>query len=287
MARRGSRQGAGARDGRARITIGVVLAVLLLVSWLSFDWLLATPQATQMVAQPPGTGGRPDRGGDTPGDSIGVGSGRIDGASARTPGTGVVSGENGAGPSGAPTSHLSSAGDRLRTGPPGGLAGSSVESSEHTGTGVAFGGPGSGLGLRGSATTLATSPPLFTGAAPDVRAPGDAPGAGLASNAETASGVSGSDGPAPPLGPARPTVPTGGSTPLDSDQSGPPGGTAGPVTIATSPEPGPSGGPDDPDFTVPVPPTLLLFGAAALMLGVVSRIRRRSPRSRLEPPLTR
>lgn len=289
MARRRSRRGAGARDGRARIAIGVVMTVLLLVSWLSFDWLLATPRAMQVVAQqPPGTDGRPDRGGDTPGDSIAVGSNRVtDGASASTRGDGVASGGDGAGPSDAPTSYLSSAGDQPRAGAPGGLAGSSVESSEHTGTGVAFGGPGSGSGLSGSATTLATSPPPFTGATPDARGPGDAPGAGLASNAETTSGASGSDGPAPPWGPAPPTVLTGGSTPIDSGQSGPPGGTAGPVTVATSPELGPSGGTDNPDSTVPVPPTLLLFGAAALTLGVVSRMRRRSPRSRWEPPLTR
>ncbi len=298
MARRRSRRGAGARDGRARIAIGVVLAILLLVSWLSFDWLLATPRATQVLAQPPGTDGRPDRGGDRPGDSIAVGSSSVTvGASAPTRGDGVASGGDGAGPSDAPTSYLSSAGDHPRTGAPGGLAGSSVESSEHTGPGVAFGGSGSGSGLSGSATTLATSPPPylatspppFTGATPDARGPGASPGPGLVSNAATASGVSGGDGPAPPRGPAPPTVPTGGSTPLDSGQSGPSGGTAGPVASATSPEPGPSGGADNPDSyaTVPVPPALLLFGAAALMLGVVSRMWRRSPRSRWEPPLTR
>ncbi len=283
MARRRSRRGAGARDGRARIAIGVVLAVLLLVSWLSFDWLLATPRAMQVVAQPTGTDGRPDRGGDRPGDSIAVGASSVTvGASAPTRGDGVASGGDGAGPSDAPTSYLSSAGDQPPTGAPGGLAGSSVESSEHTGTGVAFGGPGSSSGLSGSATTLATSPPPFMGATPDARGPGASPGPGLVSNAATASGVSGGDGPAPPRGPAPPTVPTGGSTPLDSGQSGPSGGTAGPVASATSPEPGPSGGADNPDSyaTVPVPPTLLLFGAAALMLGVVSRMRRRSPRPR-------
>ena len=296
MARRGSRPGAGVRHGRARIAIGVVLAVLLLVSWLSFDWLLATPRATQVVAQPPGTDGRPDRGGGTRGDSIAVGSSSVtDGASVPTRGAGVASGGDGAGPSDAPTSYLSSAGDQPGTGAPGGLAGSSVESSEHTGTGIAFGWPGSGSGLSGSATTLATSPPPylatspppFTRATPDGRGPSDAPGAGLVSNAETVSGVSGGDDPAPPWGPAPPTVPTGGSTPLDSGQSRPPGGTTGPVTSATSPESGPSGWADNPDYTVPVPPALLLFGAAALMLGVVSRMRRSSPRSRWEPPLTR
>lgn len=281
MTRRRSRRGAGARDGRARIAIGVVLAVLLLVSWLSFDWLLATPRATQLVAQPPGTDGRLDRDGDTPRDSITLGLSSVtDGASAPTRGDSVASGGDGAGPSDAPTSYLSSAGDQPRAGAQGGVVGSSVESSEHTGTGVAFGRPGSGSGLSGSATTLATRPLPITGATPDARGPGNAPGAGLVSNAEAASGVSGGDGPAPP------TVPTGGSTPLDSGQSRPPHGSAGPVTSATSAEPGPSGGADIPDSTVPIPPTLLLFGAAALMLGVVSRMRRRSPRSRWEPPLT-
>lgn len=277
MARRRSRRGAGARDGRARVAIGVVLAVLLLVSWLSFDWLLATPRAMQVVAQPPGTDGRPGRGGGTPADSIAVGSNSVtDGVSAPTRWDGVARGGDGAGPSDAPTSYLSSAGDQPRAGAPGGLAGSSVESSEHTGPGVAFGGPGSGSGLSGSATTLATSPPPFMGATPDASGPGASPLPGVVSNAATASGVSGGDGPAPP------TVPTGGSTPLDSGQSGPRGGTAGPVTSATTPEPGPSGRADNPDSyaTVPVPPTLLLFGAAALMLGVVSRMRRRSPRPR-------
>jgi len=283
MARRRSRRDAGARDGRARIAIGVVLAVLLLVSWLSFDWLLATPRAMQVVAQPPGTDGRPGRGGDTPADSIAVGSNSVtDGVSAPTRGDGVARGGDGAGPSDAPTSYLSSAGDQPRAGAPGGLGGSSVESSEHTGPGVAFGGPGSGSGLSGSATTLATSPPPFMGATPDASGPGASPGPGLVSNAATASGASGGDGPAPPRGPAPPTVPTGGSTPLDSGQSGPSGGTAGPLASATSPEPGPSGGADNPDSyaTVPVPPALLLFGAAALMLALVSHMRRRSPRSR-------
>lgn len=283
MARRRSRRGAGARDGRPRIAIGVVLAVLLLVSWLSFDWLLATPRTMQVVAQPPGTDGRPGRGGDTPADSIAVGSNSVtDGVSAPTRGDGVARGGDGAGPSDAPTSYPSSAGDQPRAGAPGGLAGSSVESSEHTGPGVAFGGPRFGSGLSGSATTLATSPPPFMEATPDATGPGASPGPGLVSNAATASGGSGGDGPAPPAGPAPPTVPRGGSTPLDSGQSGPRDGTAGPVTNVTTPEPGPSGRADNPDSyaSVPVPPTLLLFGAAALMLGVVSRMRRRSPRPR-------
>ena len=119
---------------------------------------------------------------------------------------------------------------------------------------------------------------------PVVRA--ESPGSGSNAGPDNPSGRNGS---APQSGPAAPGAPAN-QPPLNAGQSGPPGGTTGPVVRAESPGSGSNTGPDNPDrwgsgtsglaagsdgspnpIPVPVPPSLLLFGASALVLWFVSR----------------
>jgi len=308
MGRR-SRRGGDADRRSARIAAGVVLAVLILVSWLSFDWLLATPRTTLVVAQLPRTDGKPDQRDRTPGHPVEVGSNSVTGvASGATRRDSVAgAGDRGGPSSDRPGSYSSSAGPRASTGLDSitSIDSTGGESSGPPGWSAA-GSPGSGTGSNGSPAPVVAGLPPNAGATPRGSGPGGAPGSGPGSDGSSAlspasggdgpglpggavpltilaggstppdgtmvSGASGGDGQAPPRGPAPPTVPTSGSAPLDPGQSKPPGA-----------------GDDNsgPFATVPVPPGLLLFGASASMLGVLSRMRRRSPRSRYEPPLTR
>lgn len=298
--RRPSRRGGDAYRRSARIAAGVVLAVLILVSWLSFDWLLATPRTTLVVAQLPRTDGKPDQRDRTRGHPVEVGSSSVTGvASGATRRDSVAgAGDRGGPSSDRPGSYASSAGPRASTGLDSitRIDSTGGESSGPPGWSAA-GSPGSGTGSHGSPAPVVAGLPPNAGATPRGSGPGGAPGSGRGSDGGSALSPGGDDpgrpGGAVPLtilaggstppdgtmvsgasgrGPAPPTVPTGGSAPLDPGQSKPPG--AG----------------DDysgPSASVPVPPGLLLFGASASMLGVLSRMRRRSPRSRYEPPLTR
>ncbi len=261
MGRR-SRRGGEVNRRSARIVVGVVLAVLILVSWLSFDWLFATPQTTLGVAQLPRTDGKPDQGDRSPGHPV-----EVDSSSANDV---AGAGDRGGPSSGRPGSYSSSAGPRASTGLDSITGG---ESSGPPGWSAA-GSPGSGAGSNGSPAPVVADLPPNAGATPRGSGPGGAPGSGPGSDGSPLSSASGGDGPGLPGGAVPPTVPTGGSAPHDPGQPRHPG--------AGDDNPGPSA-----TIPVPVPPGLLLFGAAASMLGVLSRMRRRSPRSRHEPPLTR
>src|SRR5262249_3261581 len=148
----------------ARIATGVVLAVLILVSWLSFDWLLATPRTTQVVGQQTGTDWKPDEGHRMPGHPVGVGSSGVTGvASGLTNWDGVAGAEASGNPSfGGPGSHSSSAGSHATTelDSIAAIASTGGESSSSTPGWSAAGSHGSGTGSNGSpATAVAGLPP--------------------------------------------------------------------------------------------------------------------------------
>ena len=301
--RRRSRRGGDAYRRSARIAAGVVLVVLILVSWLSFDWLLASPRTPLVVAQLPRTDGKPDQRDRTAGHPVEVGSSSVIGvASDATRRDSVAgAGDRGGPSSDRPGSYSSSAGPRAGTGL------DSITSIDSTG-GESSGPPGwSAAGSPGSGTGSSGSPglPPNAGATPRGSGPGGAPGSGPGPDGSAVSAASGGDGPRLPGGAVPPTILAGGSTPPDGtmvsgasggDGQAPPRGPASPTvpTGGSAPldpgQPKPPGTGDDnsgPSATVPVPPGLLLFGASASMLGVLSRMRRRSPRSRYERPLTR
>lgn len=277
MGRRSSR-GGNAYGRRGRIATGVVLAVLILVSWLSFDWLLATPRTAQVIAQLLGNDGKPDD--RTPGHPVEVGSSSVSGMA-----SGPARGADRGGPSSSGRgSYSSSAGPAASTGLDS-IASTGGESSGSTSGWSPVGSSGSGAGSNGSPATVTAGLSPNAGVPPRGSGPGGAPGSEPVSDGSTLSGASDGDGPWLPGGPVGPTASTGGSAPHDNNgQSGPPGGTTGPVPDATPP--GSEVGPG-PDATVPVPPALLVFGAAGSMLAVMSRMRRRARRERGQPPLTR
>ena len=286
MRRRSSRDG-DPRGRFARIAITALLAVLILASWLSFDWLLAIPRTTEVVAQPPRSDGEIDQEGHTPGQPGGAGSsGVAGGGSGITRGDGVAGSRDPDGPSsGGPGSYSSSAGTHPGTGSDsvGSSDGTGGESGGSAPGWTTVGSPGSGTGPNGS------SGPVVAGLPPNAGTPpGGGPGIGSGPGAPSdgnhpLSVVSDGGGAEPPGGPVPPPISTGGSGSLPNGQSGPPGSTSGPVTD-DAPW-GPEGDPH-PDATVPVPAGLLLFGTAAALLAVASRMRRGSPRSRDESPLT-
>src|SRR5215470_9711338 len=158
-----------------RIAIGVVLAVLILVSWLSFDWLLAIPRTTEGVAESPRSDGRIDQEGHTPGQPGEMGSSSVaGGASGITRGDGVAGSRDPGGPSsGGPGSYSSSAGTHPGTG------------SDSLGTSDGTGGESSGsapgrttVGSSGSGTGPNGSPgPVVAGLPPNAGA-GTPPGGG-------------------------------------------------------------------------------------------------------------
>ena len=296
----------------ARIAIGVAVIILILASWLSMDWLFATPRTTQVVAQvPDGKTDQDGQDGRTPGHPVGVGSSSTVGAaSGRTGADGVSGGGDGGGPSsGGPGSYSSSvephgsigldsitALDGTRgesggstpgwspAGGPGSGSGSNGPGSNRPGSsgtgsnGSGSNGPGSnGTGSNGSPAPLVAGLPPNADPTPHGNGPSGTPGSGPASDGGPLSVASDGGSAGLPGGLVPPPISTGGSSPPRNGQ--------GPVTD-TPPWGGPEPSPG-PDATVPVPPGLLIFGAAASMLAVVSRMRRGSPRSREESPLTR
>src|SRR5713101_2014313 len=142
----------------------------------------------------------------------------------------------------------------------------------------------------GQCTHLASSTQAAgPGPNPDVSTSSDALPSSPAVGTRPQPVASGRNGTAPQSGPAPPGAPAN-QPPLNAGQSGPPGGTTGPVVRAESPGSGSNTGPANPDrsgsgtsgpaagsdgsrnpIPVPVPPSLLLFGASALMLWFVSR----------------
>ena len=182
-----------------------------------------------------------------------------------------------------PSTDVSTSGDALRSSP---AVGSRPQFDASGRNGTA---PQSGPAPPGAP---ANEPPLKAGLSgppggttgPVVRA--ESPGSGSNAWPDNPSGRNGST---PQSGPAAPGAPAN-QPPLNAGQSGPPGGTTGPVVRAESPGSGSNTGPGNPDrwgsgtsglaagsdgspnpIPVPVPPSLLLFGASALMLWFVSR----------------
>lgn len=303
---------------RTRVAIGVALALILLASWLAFDHPLLRARATSFP-RPIGT---------QDGHDSGAADGRLAGADSTGLGQ-VVSepargdtrarGGDGGVSSDAHSSYSSGAVDYAHTE----QDGKGRSSAERGTTGTGGSGPGSGgamhapaasstqaagpgpnPGVSTSSDALPSSPAVGTppqlvasgrnGTAPQsgpapstgpvVRA--ESPGSGSNAGPDNPSGRNGS---APQSGPAAPGAPAN-QPPLDAGQSGPPGGTTGPVVRTESPGSGSNTGPANPDpsgsgtsgpaagsdvspnpIPVPVPPSLLLFGASALMLWFVSR----------------
>lgn|SRR5690242_8224680 len=276
--RRHSKGGADVYRRPARIATGVAVIILILASWLSFDWLFATPRTTQVVAQV--LGGKPDQDGRTPGHPVGVGSSSTAGAASGPTGAdGVSGGGDRGGPStGRPGSYSSSVEphgsiglDSIAT-----IDGTRGESGGSTPGWNPAGGPGSGTGSNGSPAPLVAGLPPNANPTPHGNGPSSTLGSGPASDGGPLSVASDGGSAGLPGGPAPPPISTGGSSPPRNGQG----------LVTDSPPWGPEPSPG-PDATVPVPPGLLIFGAAASMLAVVSRMRRGSPRSREESPLTR
>jgi len=267
---------------RTRVAIGVALALILLASWLAFDNPLLRARATNFP-RPIGT-------------QDGHDSGAADGRPAGADSTGlaqVVSepargdtrarGGDGGVSSDAHSSYSSGAVDYAHTE----QDGKGRSSAERGTTGTGGSGPGSGGAMHAPAasSTQAAGP----GPNPNVSTSSDALPSGPALGTPPQLVASGRNGSAPQSDPAPSTAPAN-QLPLNGGQSGPPGGTTGPVVRAESPGSGSNTGPDNPDrwgsgtsgpaagsdgspnpIPVPVPPSLLLFGASALVLWFVSR----------------
>ncbi len=269
---------------RTRVAIGVALALILLASWLAFDHPLLRDRATNFP--------RPI------GNQDGHDSGAADGRPAGADSTGlaqVVSepaqggtrarGGDGGVSSDAHSSYSSGAVDYAHTEQDGKVRSSAERGT--TGTGTGGSGPGSGGAMH--APTASSTQAAGPGPNPDVSTSSDALPSSPAVGTRPQPVASGRNGTAPQSGPAPPGAPAN-QPPLNAGQSGPPGGTTGPVVRAESPGSGSNTGPANPDrsgsgtsgpaagsdgsrnpIPVPVPPSLLLFGASALMLWFVSR----------------
>ena len=265
---------------RTRVAIGVALALVLLASWLAFDQPLLRARATNFP--------RPISTQD--GHDSGAADGRLAGAGSTglaqvvsEPARGDTLARDGHGgfSSDAQSSYSSGAADYAHTE----QDGKGRSSAEKGTTGTA----GSGSGSSGAVSAVAGSTQAAGPAPnPDVSTSSDAlPGPAVGTRPPLV--ASGRNGTAPQSGPAASTAPAN-QPPLNGGQSGPPGGTIGPVVRAESPGSGSNTGPADPDrsgsgtsgpaagsdvsptpIPVPVPPSLLLFGASALMLWFVSR----------------
>jgi hypothetical protein len=273
---------------RTRVAIGVALALVLLASWLAFDQPLLRARATNFP--------RPISAQD--GHDSGAADGRL--AAAGSTGLAQVVSEpargdtlahdgHGGVSSDAQSSYSSGAADYAHM-EQDGKGRSSAEPSGSGGvrgtTGTGGSGPGSGGAMHAPAASSTQAP--GPGPNPDVSTLSDAlPGPAVGTRPPLV--ASGRNGTAPQSGPAASTAPAN-QLPLNGGQSGPPGGTIGPVVRAESPGSGSNTGPADPDrwgrgtsgpaagsdgspnpIPVPVPPSLLLFGASALMLWFVSR----------------
>ncbi len=259
---------------RTLVTIGVALALILLASWLAFDQPLLRARSANLSssisAQDGAAHGRPA------GAASSVVSEAARGDSLdRAADAGVSSHAQGSYTSDAPNDAHTEEDGKRRSGAERGTAG------------IGRSGPGSDGATRAPAAsaTHAAGP----GRNPDVGTASDALPSAPAVGIPPRFDASGRNGPAPQSGPAASNGPAN-EPPLDAGRSGPPGGTIGPVTRAESPGSGSNTGPDNPDrwgggtsapaagsdvssspIPVPVPPSLLLFGASALLLWLVSR----------------
>jgi hypothetical protein len=267
---------------RTFVTIGVALALILLASWLAFDQPLLRDRATSFpppISTQDGHDSSATRGGLAGAGSSGMAhvvSEPARGDSLDRAGDAGVS-------SHAHSSYFLDAPNDAHTE----QDGKGRSSAERGTTGTGGSGAGSGGAIRGPAasSTQAAGPRLST----DPSTSGDALRSGPALVSQPQFDASGRNGGAPQSGPAAPGAPAN-EPPLNAGQSGPPGGTTGPVVRAESPGSGSNTGPDTPDrwgsgtsgpaaesygspnsVPVPVPPSLLLFGASALMLWFVSR----------------
>ena len=262
---------------RTLVTIGVVLALILLASWLAFDQPLLRDRATNL---PPSIGAQDGHGSGAGAGSSGMAhvvSEPARGDSLTRAGdAGVSSHAQGSYASDAPNdAQMEEDGKGRRS------------NAERGATGTGGSGPGSGGATRAPAasSTQAAGP----GRNPDVSTSSEVLPSGPAVGTPPRFDAPGRNGPAPQSGPAASTAPAN-EPPLNAGQSGPPDGTIGPVTRAASPGSGSNTEPDNPDrwgrgtsgpaagsdvspspIPVPVPPSLLLFGASGLLLWFVSR----------------
>jgi hypothetical protein len=251
------------------VAIGVALILILAASWLAFDHPLLGGRAT---SSPPPISTQDGHGsGVTPGRLAGAGSS----------GMAHVVSEPARGDSLDRAGDSSGAVDHARTEEDG----KGRSSAERRTTGTGGSGPGSATRAPAASAAQAAAP----GRNPDVSTSSDALPSGPAVGTPPRFDAPGRNGPAPQSGPAASNGPAN-EPPLNAGQSGPHGGTIGPVTRAESPGSGSNTGPDNPDrwgrgtfgpaagsdvspspIPVPVPPSLLLFGASALLLWFVSR----------------
>jgi hypothetical protein len=316
---------------RTLVTIGVALALILLASWLAFDHPLLRARATnfqdghdsgaadgrlagagstglgQVVSEPArgDTRARVGDGGASSDAHSSYSSGAVDYAHTEQDGKGRSSAERGttgtggSGPESGGAMHAPAASSTQAAGPGPNpdvsTSSDALPSSPAAGTRpqlVASGRNGTPPQSGPPASTAPANQPLNAGQSgppggtigPVIRA--ESPGSGSNAGPDNPSGRNGSP---PQSGPAAPGAPAY-QPPFNAGQSGPPGGTTGPVARTEPPGSGSNTGPDNPDrwgsgisgpaagshvspnpVPVPVPPSLLLFGASALMLWFVSR----------------
>jgi hypothetical protein len=274
---------------RTRVVIGVALALVLLASWLAFDQPLLRALATNF-SRPIST---------EDGHDSGAADGRLAGAgstglsqvvSEPARGDTLARGGHGGVSSDAQSSYSSGAADYAHT-EQDGKGRSSAEPSGSSGVRGTTGTAGSGSGSSGAVSGVAASSTQGAGPGPnpDVSTASDALPSGPAVGTRPQLGPSARNGTPPQSGPAASGAPAN-EPPLNAGHSGPPGGTIGPAVRAESFGSGSSTWPVNPDrsgsgtagpaagsdvspnpIPVPVPPSLLLFGASALMLWFVSR----------------
>ncbi len=271
---------------RTRVAIGVALALVLLASWLAFDQPLLRARATNFPRPISAQDGHDSAAAD--GRLAGAGStGLAQVVSEPARGDALARDGHGGVSSDAQNSYSSGAADYAHT-EQDGKGRSSAEPSGSSGVRGTTGTAGSGSGSSGAIAVAGSTQALGPGPNPDVSTSSDAlPGPAVGARPPLV--ASGRNGTAPQSGPAPSTAPAN-QPPLNGGQSGPPGGTIGPVVRAESAGSGSNTGPADPDrsgrgtsgpaagsdwspnpIPVPVPPSLLLFGASALMLWFVSR----------------
>ena len=255
---------------RQLVTIGVALALILVASWLAFDQPLLRTRSTNFprpisTEDGHGSGATRDR-------LAGAGSsGMAHVVSEPARGDSLDRAGDAGVSSDAQVSYFSDAPNDAHTEEDG-----NGRSSAERGTTVTGGsGPGSGGAMRAPAasSTQAAGP----GPNPDVSTASDALPSDPAVSTPPQSGPAASGAPAiEPL--------------LNAGQSGAPGGAIAPVIGSESPRSGSNTGRDNPDrwgsgtsgpaassdvspnpVPVPVPPSLLLFGASALILWFMSR----------------
>ncbi len=264
---------------QTHVAIGVALTLILVASWLAFDQPLLRARATNFP-RPIGT---------QDGHDSGAAGGRLAGAGSTglsqvvsEPARGDTRARGGDGgvSSDAHSSYSSGAADYAHT--------------EQDGKGRSSAEPSGSSGVTATTGTTAESGSGSSGTAgpgpnPDVSTSSDALPSGPAVGTPPPLVASGRNGTAPQSGPAPSTAPAN-QLPLNAGQSGPPDGTIGPVIRAETPGSGSNTGPANPDrsgsgtsgpaagsdvspnpIPVPVPPSLVLFGASALMLWFVSR----------------